>query len=93
MEVTHQETENKGRFFINEGNKTIAEMTYSKAGEHKFIIDHTEVDDDYRGKNLGLKLVSSAVEYARKNQMKTMPLCPFAKRVFDKKAEFSDVLL
>ena len=44
-------------------------MTYSKAGGHKFILDHTEVDDDYRGKNLGLKLVNSAVEYAQNSPL------------------------
>jgi len=65
MEITYQETENKGRYFLNEGNKKIAEMTYFKAGDKKFIVDHTEVDGEYRGKNLGLKLVVAAVEYAR----------------------------
>lgn len=92
MEVQHQETESKGRFYINNGNETVAEMTYSKAGEQKIIIDHTEVNDQFRGKNLGLKLVTAAVRFARENNVKIMPLCPFAKRVFDKTAEFSDVL-
>lgn len=92
MEVQHQETESKGRFYINDGNEAVAEMTYSKAGEQKIIIDHTEVNDQYRGKNLGLKLVAAAVQFARKNNIKIMPLCPFAKRVFEKTAEFSDVL-
>ncbi|MEQ8475330.1 GNAT family N-acetyltransferase [Fulvivirga sp.] len=92
MEVQHQETENKGKFYINDGNEAIAEMTYSKAGEQKIIIDHTEVNDQYRGQNLGLKLVTAAVEMARKNNIKIMPLCPFAKRVFEKTAKFSDVL-
>ncbi|MTI39642.1 GNAT family N-acetyltransferase [Fulvivirga lutimaris] len=92
MEVLHQETENKGRFYISNENEVAGEMTYSKAGDNKFIIDHTEVNDNFRGQNLGLKLVTAAVEMARKNNMKIMPLCPFAKRVFEKTAEFSDVL-
>jgi uncharacterized protein len=37
--------------------------------------------------------VHTAVEYARANHIKILPLCPFAKSVFDKKgAEFADVL-
>lgn len=92
MKVQHQEIENKGRFFMEDTNEVLAEMTYSKAGNQKFIIDHTEVNDKYRGKNLGLQLVTGAVEYARVNNMKIMPLCPFAKSIFDKKPEFNDVL-
>jgi predicted GNAT family acetyltransferase len=37
--------------------------------------------------------VNRAVEYARANDMKILPLCPFANAVFKKKAaEFGDVL-
>lgn len=57
------------------------------------IIDHTEVSDELRGKNVGYQLVHTAVEYARANHIKIIPLCPFAKSVFDKKAaEYGDVL-
>jgi predicted GNAT family acetyltransferase len=37
-------------------------------------------------------LVSAAVDYVRKNNIKIIPLCPFAKSVFDKVKEFQDVL-
>ena len=57
------------------------------------IIDHTEVSDELRCKNVGYQLVHTAVEYARANHIKIIPLCPFAKSVFDKKAaEYGDVL-
>lgn len=92
MEVKHDQQGTKGRFFIVETGNLAGEMTYSKAGDDKFIIDHTEVDDAYRGKNVGLELVRSAVEYGRKNSMKILPLCPFAKKMFDQHAEFKDVL-
>jgi uncharacterized protein len=70
-----------------------AEMTYSMTGTNLMIIDHTEVSDELKGKNVGYQLVQAAVEFARKKQIKILPLCPFAKSVFDKKgAEFADVL-
>jgi uncharacterized protein len=34
----------------------------------------------------------AAVDYARKNQIKVIPLCRFAKSVFDKTPEIKDVL-
>jgi len=50
------------------------------------------VSEALRGKSAGKQLVAAAVEYARANQLKIIPLCPFAKAVFDKTPTFQDVL-
>lgn len=92
MEIQHQSTETKGSFFIEKAGEKAAEMTYSKAGSGLIIIDHTEVSDQLRGTGSGKKLVMAAVEHARKNQLKIMALCPFAKSIFDKVEEIRDVL-
>ncbi len=81
-----------GAFFIPFENKKIAEMTFVFAGADKIIIDHTEVNPEYNGKGLGKKLVTAAVEFARAKGITIIPLCPFAKKVFDKTPEFKDVL-
>ncbi|MEM6524819.1 MAG: GNAT family N-acetyltransferase [Bacteroidota bacterium] len=92
MEIKHIQTDNKGSFkAIKDGNQ-VGEMTYVFAGEKRFIIDHTEVDEQFNGQGVGLKMVMSAVEYARENELKILPLCPFAKSVFDKRQEIHDVL-
>jgi len=92
MNIERIEHGSKGAFIIKRDNERLAEMTYSKAGDNLIIIDHTEVSDALRGKGVGIKLVTAAVEYARKNQIKILPLCPFAKSVFDKTPEFNDIL-
>lgn len=92
MNIQRIEHGSKGAFIIKENNERLAEMTYSKAGDKLIIIDHTEVSDVLRGKGAGKQLVQAAVEYARSNQLKILPLCPFAKAVFDKTPEFTDVL-
>jgi len=66
-------------------------MTYTTAGS-KVIIDHTTVDDVLRGKGVGAQLVRAAVEWARKENVKLLPLCPYARSVFDKNPEYGDVL-
>ena len=53
---------------------------------------YAEVDDELRGKNVGFQLVSAAVSYARQHNLKILPICPFAKSVFEKKPEYGDVL-
>ena len=92
MNIDHLEHGSKGAFIIKENNQRLAEMTYSKAGDHLIIIDHTEVSDALRGKGAGKQLVTAAVNYVREKKIKILPLCPFAKAVFDKTPEFSDVL-
>lgn len=92
MEIHHDQTATKGIFYIGEKNKPMADMTYSKAGVDTIIIDHTEVSDALKGKGAGKQLVTAAVDYARQNKIKIIPLCPFAKSVFEKMKEFQDVL-
>lgn len=92
MEIQHRSTESKGEFFIEKDGKRIAEMTYSKAGKAKIIIDHTEVSDAGRGKGYGKQLVKEGVEFARENDLKILPLCPFAKAIIQKTPEYQDVL-
>jgi uncharacterized protein len=66
-------------------------MTYT-ASPAMVIIDHTEVDPSLRGTGASARLVQAAVEWARKEGVKILPLCPFARHVFDKTPEFADVL-
>ncbi len=91
MEIKHQLTGNKGSFYIEQDGVHVADMEYSKAGEHRIIISHTEVSEVLKGKGAGKQLVAAAVEYARKNNIRIMPLCPFARSVFEKVPEFGDV--
>jgi len=84
---------NKGMFYVGQDGAILAEMVYTMASPGKMIIEHTEVDDSLAGEGVGKQLVSTAVEYARTHNIKIVPLCPFAKSVFDKIKEWQDVLL
>ncbi|KAF2337598.1 GNAT family N-acetyltransferase [Flavobacterium ginsenosidimutans] len=92
MEIQQINDTRKGYFEAIEDGKEAGKMTYTWAGDSKFIIDHTEVSPDFNGKGVGKKLVMAAVDYARANNLKIIPLCPFAKSVFDKVEEIRDVL-
>ncbi|HLP56166.1 MAG TPA: GNAT family N-acetyltransferase [Fluviicola sp.] len=92
MEILHTEQPPKGRFYIEQEGRRVAMMTYVWSGNDRIIIDHTEVDPVLRGKNAGKQLVAKAVEFARERGIKIVPLCPFAKSVFDKVPEYQDVL-
>ncbi|TYP71596.1 putative GNAT family acetyltransferase [Aquimarina intermedia] len=78
--IGREDNGKKGRFIIYENDKFAGEMTYTWAGKSKFIINHTGVEEQFSGKGFGKKLVMKSVEFARNNDLKILPLCPFAKK-------------
>jgi predicted GNAT family acetyltransferase len=93
MEIEHQKTGNKGMFFVRGEKGTLAELVYTMPSADKMIIEHTEVSEALKGQSAGYKLVLAAVDYARTNNIKIIPLCPFANSVFKKKPALADVLV
>ncbi len=92
MELKSDYNEKNGTFYLEENGKRQAEMTYVFAGTGKIIIDHTEVFPGNEGKGLGKQLVKAAVDFARGNGLKILPVCPYAKSVMEKTPEYADVL-
>jgi len=93
MKIEQFNQENKGYFLALDGDIEAGRMTYSWAGNDKFIIDHTDVNPNYKGKNIGKQMIMKAVEFARENKILIIPLCPFAQSVFEKVDEIKDVLV
>lgn len=91
-EITLEETETKGRYVYQEAGRPEAEMTFSKAGEHMLIVDHTGVPEAYKGEGVGRRLMTRVVEDARTNKKNILPLCPFAAAEFRKHPDWADVL-
>jgi len=93
MEVKNNNDGKKGVFYIEDKGKEIGLMHYQFSEPGKMVIDHTEVNSEYEGKGLGRQLVKAGVEYARENNLKILPLCPFAKKMLEITPDFSDVLI
>lgn len=92
MEIQQKEDGQKGAFVVEVDGKRLAEMSYALPEKGIMAIEHTEVDDELRGKSVGMKMLNQAAEYARAHNMKIIPYCPFVKSVFEKKEEqFRDV--
>ncbi len=92
MKIQRDDNGKKGHFSALINGEEAGLMTYTWAGEQKFIIDHTEVHPDFSGKGVGKQLVMAAVEFAREHDVKILPLCPYAKSVFNKTPEIREVL-
>jgi len=92
MLVQRKQADNKGMFYVESDGEIHARMTYHMTAPGKMVIEHTEVDDELRGQDVGYHLVEAAVEHARQHNIKITVWCPFAKKVFDKKPDWHDVL-
>lgn len=92
MEIKHQTDGHRGSFFMEKDGKRIAAMVYVMAGPQKMIIEHTEVDESLKGQGAGARLLEQLVEFGRKEKIKVIPLCPFAKATFRKREDLQDVL-
>jgi predicted GNAT family acetyltransferase len=88
--IGHVSSGSRGAFVVERAGERLAELTYTVAGS-RVILDHTHVDDRLRGTGAGAKLVAAAVAWARAESRKLLPLCPFAKSVFDKTPAYADV--
>lgn len=92
MEITLKERDSKGFAMAKENHNKAGTMTYSIAGDDHIIIDHTEVDPEFRGKDVGKQLLYKIVDMARDKNIKITPLCPFANAMFKKFEDIRDVL-
>ena len=93
MEIQNKKAGTKGMFYVENDKTTLAKMVYTMPSSDKMIIEHTEVSEELKGQNVGFQLVKAAVEFAREQNIKIIPLCPFANSVFKRKPEFADVLM
>jgi predicted GNAT family acetyltransferase len=91
-DVRREERGSSGGRWVASLDGHAAEMTYSRASASLIIIDHTEVPDALRGRGVGAVLVRRAVEDARREGFRILPLCPFAKSQFERHPEWRDVL-
>ena len=89
-DIRHESHGDRGSFFIHQGGKHVAELTYSMAGKDLFI-DHTYVAPELRGSDVASGLVAAAVDHARQEGRMIIPACPYVKSVFDKTPAYADV--
>ncbi|MDT4762909.1 GNAT family N-acetyltransferase [Sphaerochaeta sp. PS] len=80
-------------FYVGEdASRPLAEISYYFRDEETIVIDHTIVSDTLRGQGVGGMLVRKVIEKARKENLKVIPLCPYAKRVMIQNPDYQDVL-
>jgi predicted GNAT family acetyltransferase len=80
-------------FYVGDSEaKPLAEMVFDSLGKDSIVIEHTFVSEELRGQNVARQLLQSLVDWARKENKKVVPLCPFAKTEMMKNNNYADML-
>ncbi len=90
-EIKHKESDSRGMFYMEDDSGITSELTYAKQDNGILVVDHTETRPELEGKGLASQLLKKIVEFARENELKIDPLCPFAEVKFDETPEYKDV--
>ena len=93
LKVRLEQSGHRGACFITRDGERLADLTFSASAHGKLVmLDHTAVSESLRGKGVTRTLVDEAVRWARRESIRLVPVCPFARAVFDREPSFHDVL-
>ena len=86
--VVHNKEEQR---FEAEVNGQLAEADYSLRDD-RIIFTHTGVPRSIGGQGVASKLIKTALDYARENNLKVVPLCSFVAAYMRRHREYQDLL-
>ncbi len=84
--------ENESQFYVGDSaEEPLAQIMFERE-DGLIKLTHTDVSNTLKGQGVGQKLVAYAVDYARRNQVKIIPICPFTVNQFEKNPQYNDVV-
>jgi len=92
IEIRHEEHAERGAFYVETEAGRLAELVYARTSPQTVVIEHTDVSDALRGRGVGRLLVEAAVAWARRTGTTFVPVCTYAKSVFERYPGLRDVL-
>lgn len=90
LTITHNKDANQ---FVTIVDGKISRLDYSVSSDGKTLNFYsTFVPPELRGRNLGQEIVKFALDFAKENDCKIIPSCPFVKRFIDNHPEYENIV-
>jgi predicted GNAT family acetyltransferase len=89
MPVVNNKTESRFEIRLDD---EVAFLAYTLRPGRHMQIDHTEVPDALQGKGLAGRLAQTALEYARAQNLRVIPLCPFVRTYLKRHPEYAGLI-
>jgi predicted GNAT family acetyltransferase len=81
----------KQRYEVHSGQSLIGVVAYQLQGE-VVVFTHTTVNPEQEGKGYGSELARQALDDARRQRQKVVPVCAFIARYIEQHPEYHDLL-
>ncbi|KRM67604.1 GNAT family N-acetyltransferase [Apilactobacillus ozensis] len=81
-----------GRFYMQNDNELIAEIKF-EINNNVLSINHTFVNNNYRGKGIARKLILKVISYAQQHNLLIKPVCSYAVKFFEHTDKYNALLV
>ena len=84
--------ENRGEFSLYVNDELSGEMNFIYKENDVISVNHTGINSELKGLGIGKYLMEEMVKFARENNLKVIPTCPYVKLMIDRTPEYLDIL-
>ena len=88
LEIIHNKAEKRFEVWI-EGY--LSKLDYIKDGKN-FVITHVGVHPELRGQGVAGKITQVALEYAKANSLRVIPMCSYAASYIRRNPQYADLM-
>jgi predicted GNAT family acetyltransferase len=90
-DITVVNVPDQSRYEIRVGGRLAGYAAY-QLGAGQVVFTHTKILDEFEGHGVGGRLAGAALDGARAQQLKVVPLCPFIAAYIRRHREYADLL-
>src|SRR5512147_196993 len=87
LKIIHNEPEKRFEVWIDE---YLSKLDYIKDGKN-FVITHVGVHPELRGQGLAGKITQFALEYAKANSLRVIPMCSYAAAYIHRNPQYAEL--
>jgi len=90
MKIEHHADDQQ---FVAIDKETVGFLNYTILPDKKTLdYQHTFVPPEFRGRHIAQNLVKFPFDFAKENDYKVIPTCPFVKLFIDRHPEYKDLI-
>lgn len=92
MKIIHQVLKKNGRFYSENDQTMVAELTYVKSGYNKIIIDSSFVHPSLDKEEILIQLIKKLFDFAVVNKLQIINLCNDVKQLADENEKYASLI-
>jgi uncharacterized protein len=89
VEVQHNPSQHRFEVHIDD---QLAQLRYQRNGD-VIAYTHTEVPPALEGQGIAGQMAKTALDYAKENNLKVLPLCPYVAKYVERHHDWDDILV